>query len=490
MYLGIDVGTSSVKALLVDDEQRILAEASAPLTVERPRPLWSEQSPALWWSATSKAVAQLRDGSRAAFSAVRGIGLSGQMHGATLLDANLRVLRPAILWNDGRSHAECADLEAREPRSRDITGNAAMPGFTAPKLLWVARHEPDLFARTAYVLLPKDWLRLELSGERATDASDASGTLWLDVGQRRWSEAMLAACRLPETAMPRVFEGSQPTCTLRPELVKEWGLSKAPVIAGGGGDNAAGAVGVGVVRPGQALLSLGTSGVVFLVTERFSPSPAHGVHAFCHCIPETWHQMSVMLSAASSLSWIASVTGARSEAALVGEVEANGAKPSSVVFLPYLSGERTPHNDPRAQGVFFGLTHDTTRADLARAVLEGVAFAFADGVQALRQAGGAPREITIIGGGSRSPLWTRILASALGETMLVRERAELGPAFGAARLARIAVTGEAIESVCGAPPITSRVEPDDALRETYRPRIALYRDLYNRLRSSFATAAA
>jgi xylulokinase len=490
MYLGIDVGTSSVKALLVDDEQRIVAEASAPLTVERPRPLWSEQSPAIWWTATSEAVAQLRSTSRAALSAVRGIGLSGQMHGATLLDASLRVLRPAILWNDGRSHAECADLEAREPRSRDITGNAAMPGFTAPKLLWVARHEPDVFARTAHVLLPKDWLRLELSGELATDASDASGTLWLDVGQRRWSEAMLAASRLPATAMPRVFDGSQPTGTLRPELAREWGLSSPPVIAGGGGDNAAGAVGVGVVRPGQALLSLGTSGVVFLVTDRFSPSPAQGVHAFCHCIPATWHQMSVMLSAASSLSWIASVTGAHSEAALVGEVEANGARPSSVVFLAYLSGERTPHNDPRAQGVFFGLTHDTTRADLGRAVLEGVAFAFADGLRALRQAGGAPREITIIGGGSRSPLWTRILASALGETMLVRERAELGPAFGAARLARIAVTGETMESVCHAPPVISRVEPDDALRETYRPRIDLYRDLYERLRSAFATTPA
>jgi xylulokinase len=489
MYLGIDVGTSSVKALLVDDEQHIVGEATAPLTVERPHPLWSEQSPERWWSATVEAITHLRDASRSAFSAVRGIGLSGQMHGATLLDAKLRVLRPAILWNDGRSHAECAQLEAREPRSRDITGNAAMPGFTAPKLLWVARHEPHVFAQTAHVLLPKDWLRLELSGDLATDASDASGTLWLDVGQRRWSSEMLAACRLPPGAMPRVFDGSQPTGRLRVELSKEWGFSTPPVIAGGGGDNAAGAVGVGVVRPGQALLSLGTSGVVFLVTERFAPNPAHGVHAFCHCIPGVWHQMSVMLSAASSLSWLASVTGAQSEAALVAEVEAKAAQPSSILFLPYLSGERTPHNDPRAQGVFFGLTHDTTRADLGRAVLEGVAFAFGDGVRALREAGGDPREITVIGGGSRSPLWARILASVLGETLLVRERAEQGPAFGAARLARIAVTGEPIERVCSAPPITSRVDPDDALREHYRRRIEVYRDLYQRLRTGFATAA-
>jgi xylulokinase len=485
MYLGIDLGTSSVKALLVDETQRILAEASAPLTVERPHPLWSEQSPALWWKATSDAVAQLRSNSPVAFSGVRGIGLSGQMHGATLLDRSLRVLRPAILWNDGRSHAECADLEARESRSRAITGNAAMPGFTAPKLLWVARHEPEAFARTAHVLLPKDWLRLELSGDLATDVSDASGTLWLDVGQRQWSDEMLAACRLSRSAMPLAHEGSAPTGQLRPELAKAWGLTSAPILAAGGGDNAAGAVGVGVVQPGQALLSLGTSGVVFLVTERFSQGAGRGVHAFCHCLPGTWHQMSVMLSAASALSWLTAVTGALNESALIGEVETAGPRPSSVIFLPYLSGERTPHNDPLAQGVFFGLTHDTTRADLARAVMEGVAFAFADGLQALREAGGAPSEITIIGGGSRSLLWTRILASTLGETMLVRERSDLGPAFGAARLARMAVTGESVEAVCPAPAVTSRVEPDESLRDQYRGRIERYRDLYQRLRTAF-----
>jgi len=416
--------------------------------------------------------------------------LSGQMHGATLLDRSLRVLRPAILWNDGRSHAECAELEAREPRSREITGNAAMPGFTAPKILWVAHHEPEIFGRTAYVLLPKDWLRLELSGELCTDASDASGTLWLDVQKRAWSDAMLAASGLSARAMPRVFDGSQATATLRGDLAKEWGFSTPPTIAGGAGDNAAGAVGVGVVKPGQALLSLGTSGVVFLVTERFAPDPAHGVHAFCHCIPETWHQMSVMLSAASSLAWFAGVVGARNEAELVAEVEARAPKPSPVVFLPYLSGERTPHNDPGAQGVFFGMSHETSRADLARAVLEGVAYAFADGVAVLRAAGGAPREITVIGGGSRSLLWVRILASVLGEALLVRERAEQGPAFGAARLARLAVTGEPVETVCTAPPVASRVEPDPALASHYRPRLELYRDLYRRLRTAFATGPA
>ncbi len=259
------------------------------------------------------------------------------------------------------------------------------------------------------------------------------------------------------------------------------------MIAAGGGDNAAGAVGVGVVRAGEALLSLGTSGVIFLVTERFSAGADLGVHAFCHAIPGTWHQMSVMLSAASSLSWLVSVTGAPDEAALVSEAEAGAPGPSPVLFLPYLSGERTPHNDPRARGVFFGLSHDTTRAHLTRAVLEGVAFAFADGLLSLRKAGGAPREITVIGGGSRSRLWTRILASTLGETLLVRERAELGPAFGAARLARMAVTGESVESVCTAPPVVSRVEPDAALKAHYGERIAVFRDLYARLRTGFST---
>jgi xylulokinase len=490
MYVGIDVGTSSVKALLVDDAQHILAEASSPLTVDRPHALWSEQSPDQWWNATRTAIAELRAAAPAAFSAVRAVGLSGQMHGATLLDASLRVLRPAILWNDGRSHVECAELEAREPATRSITGNAAMPGFTAPKLLWVEKHEPQVFARTAHVLLPKDWIRLQLSGDLATDCSDASGTLWLDVGGRRWSEVMLRATRLREAAMPKVLEGSQATGELRRDLAAEWGFAKPPILAAGGGDNAAGAVGVGVIRPGQALLSLGTSGVVFLVTDRFAPNPAGGVHAFCHAIPSTWHQMSVMLSAAASLSWFTSVSGAANEGALVAEVEAKAPDPGGVVFLPYLSGERTPHNDPRAQGVFFGMRQDTTRADLARAVLEGVAFAFADGVQVLREAGGVPREITVIGGGSRSALWTRILASALGETLLVRERAELGPAFGAARLARVAASGESIEAVCPAPPVVRQVEPDPRLVEHYRRRLALYRDLYARLRPAFAASLA
>jgi xylulokinase len=345
MYLGIDLGTSAVKALLADDAQRVVAEASAPLSVSRPRPLWSEQDPEAWWQAAAAAIAQLRARAGAALAAVTGIGLSGQMHGATLLDRHDHVLRPAILWNDGRSGAECAELERRAPRVRDVTGNLPMPGFTAPKLLWVAAHEPAIFRQVARVLLPKDYLRLRLSGERVSEMSDAAGTLWLDVGRRRWSVEMLAATGLHEEAMPRLVEGSAVSGTLRREVAEDWGLRGGIPIAGGAGDNAAGAVGVGVITPGAAFLSLGTSGVYFVAGDRFAPNPNGGVHAFCHCLPATWHQMSVILSAASCLTWIATVTAARDEAALLAEVEAADREPG-VIFLPYLSGERTPHNDP------------------------------------------------------------------------------------------------------------------------------------------------
>jgi xylulokinase len=406
------------------------------------------------------------------------------MHGATLLDAGDRVLRPAILWNDGRSAAECAELERRVPASRAITGNLAMPGFTAPKLLWVAAHEPAVFRRTARVLLPKDYLRLRLSGEHASDMSDAAGTLWLDVGRRAWSPPMLAATELDERNMPRLAEGCEPTGRLRAALAAEWGMRADVVIAGGGGDNAAGAVGVGVIHPGDAFLSLGTSGVYFVAGDRFRPAPQDGVHAFCHCLPAAWHQMSVILSAASCLSWITALSGAASETALLAEVEGADRDPR-VIFLPYLSGERTPHNDPAATGVFFGLTHATTRADLARAVLEGVAFAFADGQAALLASGTRIGRIAVIGGGARSRFWGTLLASALDRPLHYHVGGEHGTAFGAARLARLAVTGEDPATVCTTPSVESVVEPDPALRERYAARLDVFRSLYASLKPRF-----
>jgi xylulokinase len=364
------------------------------------------------------------------------------MHGATLLDGADRPIRPAILWNDGRAAAECAELERREPRSRAITGNLAMPGFTAPKLLWVAAHEPDAFARTRRVLLPKDYLRLRMTGAAASEMSDAAGTLWLDVGARRWSEAMLAATGLKPSAMPELFEGSQATGTLRPEVAAAWGVPADAVVAGGAGDNAAGAAGVGVIRPGDAFLSLGTSGVLFVADAGFAPNPAEAVHAFCHCLPGTWHRMSVILSAASALSWLARLLGG-TEPELLAEAEAADPDIGELLFLPYLSGERTPHNDPTATGVFLGLTHATGRPQLVRALLEGVAFAFADGQAALTAAGTAIGEVSVIGGGARSQFWGRILAAALNRPLHYPAGGELGPAFGAARLGRLAATGEA-----------------------------------------------
>ncbi len=483
MYLGIDLGTSGVKAVLLDGDGRVAGQASAPLAVSTPRPLWSEQAPEDWWTAAGRAVEELRGRYAPAFAATRAIGLSGQMHGATLLDARGEVLRPAILWNDGRSGAECAALEAAVPDARRITGNLAMPGFTAPKLLWVAAHEPEVFARVAKVLLPKDYLRYRLSGEQVAEMSDASGTLWLDVAGRCWSKEMLAATGLDLRHMPRLVEGSAPSASLSPVLARRWGLSGEVVIAGGAGDNAAGAAGVGTVAPGRAFLSLGTSGVLFAANPAFAPNPERAVHAFCHCFPDTWHQMSVILSAAACLAWAAAVTGADDEAALVSEAERAEARlERAPLFLPYLTGERTPHNDPHAKGVFFGLDQATRRGDLGWAVLEGVAFAFADGHDALLETGTEIDSLSVIGGGARSPLWGRILAAALRRSLTYHAGGEVGPALGAARLARLAVTGECPGEVC-TPPRTDRVvEPDEELVGRLAPRLERWRALYRVLR--------
>ena len=486
MFLGIDLGTSGVKVVLADDRQEIVATGNAPLAASRPRPLWSEQNPEDWWRATSRAVASIRRANSAALAAVKGIGLSGQMHGATLLDAHDRVLRPAILWNDGRSVAECGELEAREPDSRRITGNLAMPGFTAPKLIWMAGNEPEIFAKTARVLLPKDYVRLRMTSEHVSEMSDASGTLWLDVAARDWSDAMLAATGLSRDYMPRLVEGSEPAGALRTAVAAEWGVPAGVPVAGGAGDNAAAAAGIGAVVPGSGFLSLGTSGVLFVSNAVFSPNPGQAVHAFCHCLPGTWHQMSVILSAASCLQWVTALTGAADEASLLEEVEATGRVPGDLVFLPYLSGERTPHNDPRAMGVFFGLTHDVDRSALARAVLEGVAFAFADGQDALLEAGAEIDAISVVGGGARSRYWGRILASVLGRSLSYPAGAEMGPAFGAARLARLALTGEDPSVVCAPPPVSHIIDPEPDLVDAYGRRRLVFRRLYATLKAEFA----
>jgi xylulokinase len=482
MYLGIDIGTSAVKAAVVDDTGSVVDQASSALSVSRPHALWSEQNPADWWSAANNAVSDLRLPVR---KAVRAIGLTGQMHGATLLNKQQRALRPAILWNDGRSAEQCAELEAAVPDMTKITGNRAMPGFTAPKLLWVRRHEPKIFAETALVLLPKDYVRLRMTGETASDMSDSAGTLWLDVAQRRWSQAMLAGTGLDESHMPSLSEGNEITGELRAEIAEAWGMSRVPVVAGGG-DNAAGAIGVGVVRPGDAFLSLGTSGVLFLANDGYRPNPAGGVHTFCHAVPKHWHQMSVILSAASCVDWAARLCGLREASALFAAAEARGKPSDSEIFLPYLSGERTPHNDPNAQGVLFGLTQETAPANIAQAVLEGVAFAFRDGMDALLASGAKIESISVIGGGARSLYWGKILSSVLRRPLTYRDSGAVGPAYGAARLARMGKEKASIEDVCTPPPILHVAEPDERLADLYSESLRRYRGLYQNLKSLFS----
>ena len=471
--LGIDLGTSGIKALLLDGE-RVLGTAHAGLASSRPRPSWSEQDPEDWWTAACACLDTLAAEHPKALRAVRAIGLAGQMHGATLVDGDGRVLRPCMLWNDGRSAPQCAQLEAAAPALRTITGNAAMPGFTAPKLLWVRQHEPHVFARIRRVLLPKAWLRSRLCGEAIEDMSDASGTLWLDVARRRWSGELLAACGLDESQMPRLVEGTMPAGELRAPWVERWGFEHVPVIAGGAGDNAAGAVALGAVDDGDAFVSLGTSGVLWVTTAHHAPAPERGVHAFCHAVPRTWHQMGVLLSAAAALAWWAACTG-RDEQQLLGELPARADAPAPCWFLPYLSGERTPHNDAAVRGAFVQLGGATSRPQMTQAVLEGVAHAFRDARDALASAGTRLLAADLIGGGARSDLWCDVLASMLDIPMRRVDDASHGPALGAARLARAALTG----CTDFPRPRAGRVfEPRQALVARYDEAHARWSELY------------
>ena len=479
MYLGIDIGTSGVKAIVAQAGGGVVGQATAPLVVSRPHRLWSEQDPQAWWSATCAAVQALDPTLR---RQVKAIGLGGQMHGATLLGEDDLPLRPAILWNDGRSYEQCAELKRRAPDLERIAANLAMPGFTAPKLLWVREHEPEVFARTRSVLLPKDYVRLLMTGDKCSDMSDASGTLWLDVAARRWSEALLAACGLSLANVPRLVEGSEVAGVLRAEIAAVWGMDVVPVV-GGGGDNAAGAAGVGVVTDGSALLSLGTSGVIFAATDTLRPDPARAVHAFCHCLPDMWHQMSVHLSAASCIDWVARLTGAAGPSEVFQQAEGIGVRPGpSPLFLPYLSGERTPHNDQEVRAGFLQLDNDTDAPALCQAVLEGVAFALADGLDALQGVGPRIDELSVIGGGARSRYWGRILSAALQTPLAYFQGGEVGPALGAARLAQIGVDGGDPVDVCRPPPVEAIIAPAPADVEVLAPRLAAFRQTYPRIR--------
>ncbi|MDO5896819.1 xylulokinase [Agrobacterium sp. Azo12] len=479
MYLGLDLGTSGVKALLIDGNQRIIGSANGALEVSRPHSGWSEQNPADWIKASETAIAGLKASHAKELAAVKGIGLSGQMHGATLVDAAGAVLRPCILWNDTRSYAEAAKLDA-DPRFRKLTGNIVFPGFTAPKLAWVAKHEPEIFAKVAKVLLPKDYLRLWLTGEYISEMSDSAGTSWLDTGARKWSAELLDVTGLSESLMPSLVEGTEQAGKLRGELASAWGMSDV-VVAGGAGDNAASACGMGTVSEGAAFVSLGTSGVLFAANGSYLPKPESAVHAFCHALPNTWHQMGVILSATDALNWYSGIAG-KSAAELTTELGNSLKAPSGVTFAPYLSGERTPHNDAVIRGAFIGLGHESDRSVLTQAVLEGVSFAIRDNLEALKSAGTSISRVTAIGGGSRSEYWLASIATALDVPVDIPADGDFGAAFGAARLGLIAATGTDPVAVCTAPQTARTIEPVSALSGAYDAAYQRYRELYPAIR--------
>ena len=470
-YLGIDCGTSALKAVLVDENDRALAEAERGYAPDHPHPLWSEQDPRVWRDAMFAALAALRAEAPAAFAAVRGLSFSGQMHGAVLLGEDDEPTRPAILHNDVRSHAEAAELAEEFPELQRETGVKPMAGFAAPKLMWVRRHEPEVFARTRALLLPKDYLRLQLTGEKRVDMSDAAGAWLLDEARRVWSTAAWKACDAPLSWASPLAEGSEPVAKLRPKVADELGLPRGAVVAAGGGDAAVGAVALGAIRPGAAYISLGTASQLIIASDVYRAAPEKLVHSFAHALPNLWYRMAAMLTGAGALAFAARLTQTQ-----VGDLEREAAEqyrgPGEVVFLPYLSGERTPLDDPYARGVAFGFSPASTRADFSRAVMEGVALTLADARQCLEAAGDLFSQIGLIGGGARSALWTRMIAAAVDREIVRYHGGEKGPAFGAARLARIAATGETPQSVCHPPPIADATAPEPALVEAFARRSA------------------
>jgi xylulokinase len=490
--LGIDASTTATKAVLVDEAGSVIGIGSAEYGFDAPQPLWSEQEPSLWWDGTVGAVRSVLASTGIDAASIAAIGLTGQMHGAVLLDADDRVLRPAILWNDQRTAHACDEIREAVGAERliEVTGNDAVTGLTAPKLVWVRDHEPDVWRRIAHVLLPKDYVRLELTGEHALDKADGAGTLLFDLAARDWSPEVLDALRIPREWLPATHEGPTITGSVTERAAAATGLSAGTPVVAGGGDQSANALGVGVTAPGTVALSLGTSGVVFAATDAPLYDPLGRVHAFCHALPGRWHLMSVMLSAAGSLRWFrdALAPGEPFEA-LVATAAAVPAGSEGLLFLPYLSGERSPHPDPLARGAFIGLNLGHDRAHLLRAVLEGVAFGLRDGLDLMIAAGmPAPSQVLASGGGIASPLWRQILADVLNSELATVGTTE-GAAYGAALLATEAAgwfpsVEEAVAAFVRATPVASP-GPDTA---RYGELHAAYRELYPALRPFFHRA--
>src|SRR5580700_1539361 len=477
MYLGLDCGTSGLKALLTDEGGEPVASATRGYSPDRPRAGWSEQNPDDWATAMAGAIADLRSSAGRRLSALKAVGFSGQMHGAVLLDRADKSIRPAILHNDGRAYREAEELARDYPDLPPVVGVKPMPGFTGPKLKWIARHEPDHRRRIASILSPKDYLRLALCGERGCDMSDAAGTWLLDEAARAWSPAALAACEADPTWAPRLFEGSAPAGRIRPEAADELGLPHGVLLAAGGGDAAVGAVGLGAIAPGEAFISLGTATQLIVATDQYMSAPEQLVHSFAHALPNRWYAMAAMLNGAGALAFAGRLLGASPEA-LEREAAADYPGPGALLFLPYLSGERTPLDDAHARGVLFGMSETTTRADVARAVMEGVALTLVDARDSLAAACAVIDRVGLIGGGAKSALWMRMIAAATGFTVVRMKGGETGPAYGAARLARIAATGESAETVCVKPEIADVTEPDPKLADLFAQQRQRFTALY------------
>jgi xylulokinase len=483
MYLGIDLGTSGLRLLLCDDTGRTVDATAEEFAVQNPRPGWSEQHPSIWTDALGAAFSTLKQRSSGDLSKVRAIGLSGQMHGAVVLDEADNVLRPCILWNDTRAADEAEALDVTRG-VRQVSGNIVFPGFTAPKLTWMAKHEPELFARAAKVLLPKDYLRLFLTGEHVTDLSDAAGTAWCDVAKRAWSDDLLAAGGMRVDQMPRLVEGSEVSGTLRPSICEEFGLPGTVFVVGGGADNAATACGSGCVQEGQAFVSLGTSGVILAARNRCAPDPATGVHTFCHALPNRWYQMGVILAATDALNWLSRLVD-EPPADLAARLPDRPEQPSPLHFLPFLSGERTPHNDAQIRGAFVSLDIAHDRAEMVAAVMQGVGFALRDALDALRGTGAQIDALLAVGGGTQSSYWLHVLASILNVPLQRPAAGELGAALGAVRLAMVG-DGHSPRDIMTTPDIVQTIDPDTNLTAAYDASFARYRALYPNIKAALS----
>lgn len=482
-FLGIDTSTTSSKALLINEQGKVLAVSSSPHSLQTPHPLWSEQDPTEWWQAVAQSIRKVLESANVNGADVAGVGLTGQMHGLVLLDAEGSVLRPAILWNDQRTQAQCDEIHQRIGKERfiQITGNVALTGFTAPKILWVAQNEPEVYAEVKHILLPKDYIRLKLTGAYAMDKADGAGTVLFNLKERDWSPEVLAALQINPAWMPPTYEGTEVTGRVSEEAARLTGLAVGTPVVAGGGDQAAQAVGVGAVETGIIGLTVGTSGVIFATTPTALIEPQGRLHAFCHAVPDMWHFMGVMLSAAGSLQWYRDTLAPNVDFdALLGEAANVPAGCEGLQFLPYLSGERTPYPDPLAKGAFIGLTLRHTQAHMTRAVLEGVAFGLKDCFRLIQDAGlGTIRQVRASGGGTKSPLWRQILADVL-ESELVTVNTTEGAAYGAALLAGVGMGAwKSVISACQeCVQITGTTQPISANFKAYRTAYSVYHELY------------